>query len=280
MLNNKVIGAIEIFRDIKKEKAVDQAKTEFVSLASHQLRAPLSSIRWYSEMLLSGDAGKLNEKQQKYAEEISHGNLRIIELVNALLNISRLELGTLEVREEDVDVGEIIREVMHDVQSRAEKQGVRLSLKIPDALPHAAVDRKLTRILIENLVVNAVKYTRQKGSVEVAITEIKQGDTFEGHRAHTRSLSISIADTGIGIPESQKELIFTKLFRADNARVFDTNGTGLGLYLVKRAAEYCKAEVWFESAEGRGSTFFALLPFLRSKHLMPDHALLGSVLSK
>lgn len=259
-LRGKVIGTIEVFRDITKEKAVDLAKTEFVTLASHQLRTPLSSVRWYSEMLLNGDVGKLTEKQHTYVEEIYESNLRMIELVNALLNVSQLEMGSLETKMETVDVKEVIDRVVRDIESRAKKQEVHVLVQAPPALPHLVLDRRLLRMLVENIVVNAIKYTSKKGAVVVAASAVGKGEQFGGHSAHTNSIGIAITDTGIGIPDSQKDRIFTKLFRADNARMMHADGTGLGLYLVKRIAEYSRGEVWFTSQEGTGSAFFVLLP--------------------
>jgi PAS domain S-box-containing protein len=273
-LGGKTIGLIETIRDVTREREIDRAKSEFVSLVSHQLRTPLSAVRWYSEMLLSGDAGKLGEKQQKYVAEINHGNLRMIELVNALLSVSQLEMGTLATKTEDIDVWKVVRDVMQDVETRAKEQGIRLSVNISDSLAYAQIDPKLIRMLIENLVVNAIKYTPKKGSVAVEVTEVKKGGMLDGRMARSRCLGLAVSDTGIGIPTSQKGRIFSKLFRADNARLMDTDGTGLGLYLVKRIAEYCKGEVWFLSAEGKGSTFFALLPLLSSETPLPKHAAL------
>lgn len=264
LLSKKVIGAIEVFRDITREKEIDNAKNEFISLASHQLRTPLSSIRWYSEMLLNGDVGILEGKQGEYMEEINHSNLRMIELVNAILSVSQIEMGTLEMKTENVDVEELLREVITDIESGPKKQDVQVSVKIRGVLADAVIDKRLLRMLIENLLVNAFKYTLKKSTVIVEVVEVKKGGVWNGHRASSASFGLSVADTGIGIPNLQKEHIFTKLFRADNARLIDTEGTGLGLYLAKRVTEYCKGEVWFISEEDKGSTFFILLPLAPS----------------
>lgn len=246
-------GNVEFFvsiqRDISEEKAVDKAKTEFVSLASHQLRTPLSTINWYAEMLLSDDAGKLNEEQKDYLQEIYRGNQRMVDLVNALLNVSRLELGTFMVEPEDVDMVALCKDIVKDVEPRvfAKKQNLTEEY---EELKTISTDAKLMRMVIENLLTNAVKYTPEEGSVTIRVK-----------KKNTRRFIIEVQDTGYGIPKDQQAKIFTKLFRADNVRESDTDGTGLGLYLTKSIVDYAKGKISFTSKEGKGTTFTVELPF-------------------
>ncbi len=235
-------------QDITKEKEIDKAKTEFVSLASHQLRTPLSTINWYSEMLLAGDAGALSVEQKKYVDEIYGGNQRMVALVNALLNVSRIDLGTFSVELEPTNVAELAHNVVKELQPDILTKNLGVEEQYADGLPVMNVDPKLMRIILQNLLSNAVKYTPEAGSITLTVSKVKD------------QLSIVVKDTGYGIPAAQQAKIFTKLFRADNVREKDTSGTGLGLYLVKSVVEHSGGQVWFESEEGKGTTFYVTLP--------------------
>lgn len=262
-------GDLEFFigieRDITKEKEIDQAKTEFVSLASHQLRTPLSTVNWYAEMLLSGDAGAINEEQKKYLDEIYKGNQRMVELVNALLNVSRLELGTFTLEPEPTDIIDISRIAVKEVRPMVENKKITLSEKYAPDIPKVNVDPKLTRIIFQNLISNAAKYTPENGTVDVTVELRKKGDAVGGVSVVADSLYVAVADTGYGIPKAQEDKIFTKLFRADNVKEHDTEGTGLGLYIIKSIVEHSKGKVWFVSQENKGTTFHVLLPLTGMK---------------
>lgn len=261
-------GGVEFFvaleRDITKEKQIDKAKTEFVSLASHQLRTPLSAINWYAEMLLAGDAGKLNTEQDKYVKEIYSGNQRMVMLVNALLNVSRIELGTFAVEPQPTDFVALANSVISEVQPQIKEKKLNFNFAYDKNLPLIDADPKLIRIIIQNFLTNAIKYTPAGGRVSVKLA--KQGSNVE----------ISVADTGYGIPEAAKPKIFEKLYRAGNVREKETEGTGLGLYIVKNIVDEAKGKVWFESAENKGSTFHVSLPLkgmkkkVGSKELTPN----------
>ena len=247
-------GVLEFFvgieRDITREKEIDSAKTEFVSLASHQLRTPLSAINWYTEMLLSEDAGPITDTQREYLNEVSHGSRRMVELVNALLNVSRIELGTFAVQPEPTDVVELARDVLNELKPKISEKKLFIEEKFSEHLPKVLVDPKLTRIVFQNLLTNAVKYTPEEGKISVSIALGEDGKMF----------TISVSDTGYGIPAEDRPRIFTKLFRASNIREKETDGTGLGLYIVKSIAEHSGGTVTFTSKEGKGTTFTLMLP--------------------
>jgi PAS domain S-box-containing protein len=246
-------------RDISKEKQVDKAKTEFVSFASHQLRTPLTAVRWYTEMLLSDDAGALNEKQRKFVTEISDASLRMIQLVSDLLNVSRIELGTFTVRAEPVNIGELLNTALTDLTPLQQQKQIQLTNE-SQAVPILQLDKKLMFIVLENLVGNAMKYTPEHGSVCVELQVLQKGQTYRGHLLTEEALCFSVSDTGIGIPVDQHDKIFSKLFRADNAMMYDTSGTGLGLYISKSIITYSGGEIWFESTVNAGSTFAFWVP--------------------
>lgn len=246
--DGKVIGCVVVFRDVTKEREVDRAKTEFVSLASHQLRTPLSAINWYAEMLIAGDAGKVNPEQKEYLEEIYKGNQRMVDLVNSLLDVSRIELGTFAVEPTTVDLKEILDIIVSELKNKIETKKLIFKSRVDSKLKTYSGDPKLLNIIFQNLISNAVKYTPDKGEVRV---EIKKG---------VDDVSISVADSGIGIPTNQQDKIFSKLFRADNVRETDTEGTGLGLYIVRSIIEQSGGKISFVSKQNKGTVFTVLLP--------------------
>ncbi len=247
-LEQKIIGAIVVFRDITHEKEVDKSKTEFVSLASHQLRTPLSAIRWYSEMLSSEKLGPLNEQQKSYLKEIYDSNKHMVELVNALLNVSRIDLGTFAIEPEPTDFKEVAENVLHELFVKIQEAGMHVASSYEEGLPKVNADPKLVRIIFQNLLSNAVKYTKKGGNISLAISKDAQ------------NLHIKVSDNGVGIPANVQSKIFTKLFRADNARIVESEGTGLGLYIVKSIIEKGGGAIRFESVENQGTTFYVDLP--------------------
>lgn len=248
LIDNELIGAVEIFRDITKEREIDRAKTEFVSLASHQLRTPLSTVNWYAEMLISGDAGKLNAEQRKYLDEIYLGNQRMVELVNALLSVSRLELGTFKAEPKTVDIVKLATAALDEQKTQIATKKIAVQTDFVKKMPTILADPKLLGMVFQNLLSNAIKYTPKKGSITLKISLEKE------------NIAIQISDTGWGIPKSQQGRIFEKLFRADNVKQNDTQGTGLGLYIVQSIINQSGGKIWFESAENKGTTFYLTLP--------------------
>lgn len=240
-----------VAHDITREVEVERAKTEFVSLASHQLKTPLTAIGWLSEALLSGDKGPLNDEQKKYIENIHVTDRQMMEMVNDLLNVSRIELGTLQLRPEEIDVGAFAHSVVDEQKKTAEDKGIALKLDFEDNLPHMKVDRNLMRMIFQNLLSNAIKYTPPKGSVTMSLS---RGSGMSS------TVFVSVADTGIGIPKDEQPQIFSKLHRAKNAQQNVPDGTGLGLYVVKTIVERVKGAITFDSTENKGTTFFVTLP--------------------
>jgi PAS domain S-box-containing protein len=246
--NENVTGCVIVFRDVTKEREIDKAKSEFVSLASHQLRTPLTSIGLYSEMLLKEEVGKLSKDQKKYLKEISKGNYRMVELVNALLNVSRLDAGIFDINAEPVDIKNILSSVFEDMSDEIKKKNLKLTKRCTKNIGKINLDQKLMRIIFQNLISNAVKYTPKKGKIGINIK--KQND----------DILIVVSDTGYGIPKYQQSKIFTKMFRADNIISKDTTGTGLGLYIVKSIVDKSGGKIWFESEENKGSIFYVSFP--------------------
>ena len=243
-----LIGFLGTEEDITDLEKIDQAKTEFVSLASHQLRSPLSVINWYTEMLLGEGVGGLNEKQKRYLSEVKNGSRRMTELVKDLLNVSRLELGTLVIEPRPVSLPALIAEAVQEQAPDLHKKNIKLNESYAPQVSTFPADPKFLKIIVQNLLSNAVKYTQDGGEVSVR-TELADG-----------KMVLSVSDTGYGIPEDQQRKIFTKLFRARNVVKKDTEGSGIGLYLVKSIVERSGGSIWFTSKEGAGTTFFVAFP--------------------
>lgn len=252
ILKNKVIGAIQIIRDISQEKEIDKAKSELISLASHQLRTPLSAINWYAEALLSGELGRLNPQQKKYLKHIFGANQKMIELVYDFLNVSRIELGTFSLKLSELNLEEISDGVIKELEPEILRKNLRLEKKLHKGEEEITADRKILRIILQNLLSNAVKYTPTNGHIKLS--------TNYTPAERKPELVIEVTDTGYGIPANQQDKIFTKLFRADNIAKLNTEGSGLGLYIVKSLVDFCKGRVQFKSLENKGSTFKVNLP--------------------
>lgn len=259
--DGKLQGVIVVFRDVSSERELDRAKSEFVSLASHQLRTPLSAINWYSEMMLDQDAGKLTKEQKEYMKEIYEGNQRMIELVDSLLNVSRLEVGKLKNDPQDISMPELLESLEKEMQTSIVTKKLAFTKSIESKLPIVKADPKLLRMVVQNLFSNAVKYTPPEGKVLITIRRAHNNEIAKAKVKSKDCLFISVGDNGYGIPKEQQGKIFEKLFRADNVRKMDVEGTGLGLYIVKEVAKKLGGDIWFESAESLGTTFYVVIPF-------------------
>lgn len=253
------IGYIGTEEDVTKEKQLDKAKSEFLSLASHQLRTPLSTINWYCEMLLAGDAGQINDEQKKFLEETYAASQRMVELVTALLNASRIETGTYLIEPEEVNVGELLSSIITESKQKVDEKKLSVAFEQGD-IPIMMLDLNLTTMIFQNLLTNAIKYSHDAGKIKISLKVLDQSSTISNVTVDQNCLLIQVTDNGIGIPNDQKNKIFNKLFRADNARKTDTEGTGLGLYLIRSLIEQINGKIWFVSEEEKETTFYVLLP--------------------
>ena len=249
LVDGKPLGAVEVFRDISFEEEVDRMKSEFISLASHQLRTPLSAIKTYSHMLIDGYMGDITEAQREALGTIVGATNRMNELISNLLNVTRLESGTVAVSVKTLKLETLIKEILKELALPAANKNIALSLKVTgEGPPTIRTDRLILKEIITNVVSNAIKYTPDDGQVQITL------------RLKLDGIVIKVSDTGWGIPKYSQDQIFSKFFRAENITKRETSGTGLGLYLVKGLAEALGGNISFNSREGKGTDFYISVP--------------------
>jgi two-component system phosphate regulon sensor histidine kinase PhoR len=251
ILSGRVIGAINIFRDITREKEIDRAKTEFVSLASHQLRTPLTGIAWLIELILKKE--NLTEKGRMYLNDIILSIHRSNMLVRLLLDTSRIENENVGVHPESFEMVNFVQSHLNEYRMLSESKKISVILTQHPEKLSVVSDMNLLEYVLQNLVTNAIDYTPSGGRIEILL-EKKEN-----------SLLLQVRDTGIGIPKNEQSRLFQKFMRLSNAIAIKTNGTGLGLYIAREAVRLLGGKIWVESPiepEGKGSAFFVELPLI------------------
>ncbi|MFL5806189.1 MAG: ATP-binding protein [Roseiflexaceae bacterium] len=242
------LGGVVVYHDISREVLADRLKSEFIATASHELRTPLTSIRGYIDLLLLGTLGTLSQAQNDFLKVVKNNVVRLVELIDDLLDVSRAEAGEMRLRRETIDLAEVLYEVGESLYSQFTARSISLAIDVPDGLPAVVADRQRLRQIVVNLVNNACKYTPEGGRVDVVARN--GGD----------KLRVDVCDTGVGIAQEAQSHIFTPFYRADNPLREQAGGTGLGLSITKTLIDLHGGEIWFESHEGRGSTFSFTLP--------------------
>jgi PAS domain S-box-containing protein len=242
------LGRLFVFRDVTREREVDRMKTEFVSLVSHELRTPLTSIKGFTQMVLDGDAGEVNEEMQEYLDIVLNNADRLVALVNDLLDLSRIESGRIQLKSETVDLREVMQTVTATMQHKLKENEQSLAVTIDPAAALVTGDGdKLVQVLT-NYVSNAHKYTQAGGDIRIAIA--RQGDFAR----------VAVSDNGAGIAPEDQSRLFTRFYRVDNSMTREVGGTGLGLSIVKQLIELQGGEVGVHSVLGAGSTFTFTVP--------------------
>ncbi len=236
------------FIDITKQKEIDIAKSEFVSLASHQLRTPISGMRWSAELLLMDGVESLTKKQKRYVERLLSSIQRMSSLVDDFLQVSRFELGTRVLKQESVELEELFDDVIFEQAEVVKGKRLRIEKEYDKSTKSIVTDLGLLRMIITNLYTNAVKYSRVGGEVNFS------------YLRHGGELIIEIKDKGMGIPMTEQHRIFSKVFRASNAIREVPDGTGLGLYIVQKSVQTLKGRITFISNEEDGTTFTVVIP--------------------
>jgi len=242
-------GFLIVLHDVTREKIIERLKTEFVSISAHQLRTPLSAIKWTLKMLLDGDLGGITTEQEEFLQRTYRSNERMIKLVNSLLDVSRIEEGRFMYKPVLHDFTSMVETFVGNYKDEAKRRKINLKfIKPKKKLPKVLIDREKIGLALQNLLDNALKYTLGGGNVTVSLKKVGQEIEFK------------IKDTGIGIPKFQHERVFKKFFRSEGAIRLETEGSGLGLFIVKNVVEAHGGKIRFESNVNEGSTFWFTLP--------------------
>ena len=242
------VGTVIVLRDVTVEQELAQAKSEFVSIVSHELRTPMTSIKGYTDLMLKGAVGPLNEQQSRFLSTVKSNIDRMADLVQDLLDISRLEAGRVRLNLEALDMKQIVYEVSDTVAEAVRKQELTLEIDIDPALPAVHADKNRVIQVLLNLVSNAYRYTPASGKITVSVYPI------DG------AVQVDVTDTGIGIAKDEQEAIFERFYRADHPVVRQQTGTGLGLPIAKSLIEMHRGKLWLKSQVDQGSTFSFTLP--------------------
>lgn len=245
--NGEYRGQLSLYRDVTQERRIDATKSEFMSLASHQLRTPLTAIRWSFGRLRKNLSGQIGEFEEQLLEDGRAATSRMSATIDTMLQISRLQAGQVRLNRSRLDVNELLEEItaLHANQWEEKEQDVAIEI---DRSSWVVSDPLLLKEILMNILSNAIKYTPKKGTIRL----------FTNRDANT--ITINVQDSGYGIPQHQQSRVFHKFFRGENVVARDTEGTGLGLYLVSLITELLGGDIGFESAEGRGTTFRLRLP--------------------
>jgi len=245
---------MRILRDITREKEIDTLKSKFISTASHQLRTPLAGLRWALNLLGSGEEGVLNPQQHDLVRKTSDVVSNLNKLLDELLTISRAEEEGLTYNFEKCDLAPLVKKIIADMSIPIKEHDLSVSLAAPEQpLPSVNVDPVIISMAIRNVIDNAIRYSLPKGAIRVSLGAADQ------------NVMLSVKDSGIGILGEDQKFIFSKFFRAKNAQLYQTEGSGLGLYLVKKIIERHNGRITFESKKGEGSEFYIYLPIADPK---------------
>jgi uncharacterized integral membrane protein (TIGR00697 family) len=246
-IDGKIMGAIELFSDVTEEKKLENMRRDFLALASHQLRTPLSSTRWVIETLLKGIVGELNEKQKEYIFQLYMVNAQMSKLASDTLGILRMESGNVPIQKKKIEVADFYQMLIAAFDAMAKKQAVTIQSK---AVPGMIIetDLSLAQNIMGSLLANAIEYSNRDTIITLDYME------------DTDKVTLIVKDQGIGIPIDEQAKIFERFYRASNAKDLRVDGTGLGLTISQMLAEKIGANITFESTEGKGSTFYVHVP--------------------
>lgn len=258
-----VLGTVYVFDDITREKEIDQMKSDFVSLVSHELRTPMTSIIGFVSLILDGKTGPINDKQRRSLVRVQHQAKRLADLINDLLDISRIEAGRIQMKQEEISVSEIAKQRIEEISPQADAKSIELRLFAPESLPHIIGDQERIGQVFNNLIGNAIKFTPESGKIAVRISA---DGALSGKS--DRALHIEVIDTGEGIPIEERERVFNRFHQLGNINTRQEGGSGLGLSIVKSIVESHGGTVWVDDGyEGRGSNFQFTLPIELTKEV-------------
>jgi len=259
IVDGKTIGTIGVFRDVTKERELEQTRQDLLSLASHQLRTPLSGTKWLIETLTKGLHGPLTKGQTEYLNEIYKINERMTLLVQDMMGVLRMESGASPIKKGSVSATHLIKNIFETLSGAAKSKQVALRL-IESEDCTINTDPLFLQNILENIVANAINYSNPDSEAVVSIAK-------EPHE-----VIFTVKDSGIGIPEDEQRQIFERFYRASNAKTFDTRGSGLGLYIANMLASKIGAKLSFDSEAGKGTTFYVRIPYSSEEGLQEETA--------
>jgi len=248
---NICFGRMKLFYDLTREKMIDKMKTEFISIAAHQLRTPLSATKWAIRMVVDGDVGEVTENQKEILMKGYISNERVIGLINDMLYVSKIEEGRFGYVFGIGDIGEILDKIFNEQREEIKNKSINLKIKKPDVIQKISLDKEKLELALRNIIENSIRYTPENGKVEITVKE------------KNKELKISIKDNGVGIPEDEQKKLFTKFFRGENVVRMQTEGSGLGLFIVKNIIEKHNGKIEIKSEEGNGTEVILTLPLIK-----------------
>lgn len=261
--NEEVIGAVAVFRDITREVESERLKDEFIGTVSHELRTPMTSIKGFTQLLAMGSLGPVNAQQREFLNTIHTNAERMISIINDLLDITKIEAGSVELELRPIHVAEALGNVIMDVQSAITNRQHELHIHIPPGLPLVRADAKRFDQILDHLITNAIKYTPVGGQISIGAHEIA-ADALPAHLvgrvAAGRYVQIDVIDNGIGIPAEEHDRVFNRFYRTENRLKIEAGGTGLGLSLVRPLVRLFGGQIWLQSFPDEGSTFSFVIP--------------------
>ncbi|KAB8144423.1 GAF domain-containing protein [Chloroflexia bacterium SDU3-3] len=260
---DEVIGAVAVFRDITREVESDRLKDEFIGTVSHELRTPMTSIKGFTQLLAMGSLGPVNEQQKEFLSTIHTNAERMISIINDLLDLTKIEAGSVDLDLRPLHVAEALGTVIADVQSSIQLRQHELQIQIPPGLPLVRADARRFDQILTHLITNAVKYTPVGGKLKVAAHEVDSTalpEEIAEKLTRGRYVQVDITDTGVGILPEEQDLIFNRFYRTENRLKVEAGGTGLGLSLVRPLMKLFGGNIWLQSVPDEGSTFSIVLP--------------------
>jgi len=237
-----------IVRSFERLAEASRMKSEFIDIVSHQMRSPLTNLKWTFEILTFDKKDLVQDKKEEYLSSIKENIERMVELVDDLLIVSKIEQGTFPIRKTEISPESLIRELIIRYRPFSEASHISLDFQVQQGMPKIFADPSCLKLVLENLIDNAVRYSRGRGKIEMRLER------------KLKEVLFKIKDSGLGIPKEDQKYIFQKFFRAKNVQKEQTRGNGLGLYIVKSIVKQSGGKIWFESEEGRGTTFYFTLP--------------------
>ena len=239
------VFAYTINVSFERSAETNRMKTEFVRIVSHQLRSPVTNLSWAIDSLLAGDVGRIREDQLEYFKILKENSFRMKELIKDLLLTSRIEEGALPIQKEEISLIGIIKSLILEFSPFAQASNLEIEFKPGENLPKIFTDPQQIKVVIENLLDNAIRYSARKGKIRISLEKKEENIRFK------------IEDRGVGIPQADQKYIFQKFFRS---KTRGKGGSGLGLFITKSIVEKLGGRIWFDSEEGKGTTFYFTLP--------------------